>query len=613
MIHRISRPSRPEFRPDTLGVRAVLFTLVLGFMGVGCTPVAVDTAEPVPAVSTVPAIEPGTMPAEASEEARRALALARRHREDGAWELAREVARDVVARYPTAAGSGEALSILAEAEMRLGDPQAAREASERYLALFTADHPSFPGAILLRSRTLSEGGDPEGAFATLLRMPLEAPEDVRREADPILRELIRQVSTEAAARMVEEGKPRSAFRGIAATELALTLFLEGEQDEGRSWARRALLEPISAEDEALARGILSGNLESVLGEAIVLGAVLPGTGVSPGLQEYGTLVLEGIQVAVDEYQAALRRPIRLEVVDHQGEVDRVTSEVRALESMGAIGAVGPLTADFLQAAASGRTSAMPLVSPFSSLPFLGAEGVYSLSGPDPGGSEEVARYAWELGLERVAILRPGTGGAEVDAEAFRSVFEANGGTVSREVVFNPGATFFQAEFEEIGSLLPDGLFLPLSPRDVQLVAPQFTYFGLDTLGIQVLGTSGWTDEEVLADVDPRHTDGVIASTTRMSQDETDDYRRIRLRYEEQFQKTLRTNIPAFGYDAASLILQGLLDAPTAEGGLLGAIENTRDFPGATGHFSVSGGLVVRIPQLVRIQDRELIYISSHLH
>ncbi len=94
------------------------------------------------------------------------------------------------------------------------------------------------------------------------------------------------------------------------------------------------------------------------------------------------------------------------------------------------------------------------------------------------------------------------------------------------------------EFDQVASLLPDGLFLPLSPSDIQLLAPQFTYFGLDTLGIQLLGTTGWTEDEVVLDVDSRHTDGVIASTTRMSQDETESFRRFRSEYETLFRKTL---------------------------------------------------------------------------
>jgi hypothetical protein len=184
-----------------------------------------------------------------------------------------------------------------------------------------------------------------------------------------------------------------------------------------------------------------------------------------------------------------------------------------------------------------------------------------------------------------------------------------GGFVPQEIVYDSGATFFQAEFDRVSSLLPDGLFLPLAPRDIQLLAPQFTYYGLDTLGIQLLGTTGWTEDEVVLEVDSRHTDGVIASTTRLSQDETEAFRRFRAGYETLFQKTLRNQVPAYGYDAAALLLQALRNNPRNSQELLEYLDDIRDFPGATGRLTIDGGKIMREPHLVRIQNHELIYIS----
>jgi branched-chain amino acid transport system substrate-binding protein len=221
----------------------------------------------------------------------------------------------------------------------------------------------------------------------------------------------------------------------------------------------------------------------------------------------------------------------------------------------------------------------------------------------------VALYARDLGLERVVILRPATEKSGLEAESFREAFEAGGGSVSREIVYDPAATFFQSEFQQVGSISPDGLFLPLTPRDIQLLAPQFTFFGLDTLGIQLLGTDGWAEEEVVGEVDSRHTDGVIASTTRSSQDETPAFQRFREGYENLFQKTLRSPVPAYGFDAAALVLTALRDGPSTPEELLEAMERIQDFPGATGRLSISGGRILRDPYLVRIQDHELIYIT----
>ncbi len=200
------------------------------------------------------------------------------------------------------------------------------------------------------------------------------------------------------------------------------------------------LEPREAE---ISRGVLDGTLEEVLGQPMILGAILPRSGVSPSLIEYGESVFEGIQVAVEEFQGEFRRPIQLEVQDHGGDPEGGRLSVRNLEELGAFGAVGPLTGEVLGAAAAAREHGLPLVSPFGHLPPGEAPGVFSLSGPDPAGADLVARYAMELGLERVVVLRPRTEEARIEASAFQESFSGLGGRVPREIVYDSGATFYQ--------------------------------------------------------------------------------------------------------------------------------------------------------------------------
>ncbi len=613
MIHRIPRPPRQKTRPGTTSVRAVLLALVLGFGANSCKPVGVTQAEPAPAPPSIPSLEQGRLPPVLESEAESVLDEARQFLATSSFAEARDAARRVIQHYAGARGSGEALSIQAQAALALGDTGEAIEASAHFLDLLETLHPEFPGAALLYATALAEDGDFSGSLSALLLIPAGASAEV---LDPGV-ELLREVSGSLAiddlrdlTNAMELGHP---FRGVLATELAVSLFLGGEEGEARAWAESALSGNLHPRERERCSAILEGNLEEVLGQPLTLGAILPRSGVSPGLMEYSDWVLEGIQVAVEEYQGELRRPIRLEVADNQGSPSLTREAVGNLERMDAVGAIGPLNQSLLVEGADARRTGFPLISPFAPLPPEDAEGVLSLSGPDPGGAEVVARYAWDLGLERVVILRPRTQEASLDSRAFQEAFVGFGGIVPREVVYDSGATFFQAEFDEVGSVLPDGLFLPLTAPDIQLLAPQFTYYGLDTLGIQLLGTDEWTDDGVVLEVDSRHTDGVIASTTRQSQDETEAFRRFRLRYEALFQRSLRSEIPAYGYDAAVLILEGLRESPRTSADLLRAMRRIQDFPGATGHLTVEGDRIRRVPQLVRIQDHELIYISSHLH
>jgi ABC-type branched-subunit amino acid transport system substrate-binding protein len=507
-----------------------------------------------------------------AREAESLLQEARDHLASSAFQEAREAAQGVILHYPGAVGSGAALEILARANLALGETQEGAEAAGEFLSLLDPEHPAYARGVLLHAEALTANGQPGPALESLLLLPSDPGPEVLGPASDLLADL----------------------RGLADMD-ALRKFARGIPDS----------HPLS--------DVLGTELEGLRAEPVVLGAILPRSEASPGLMEYAEWVLEGIQVAIEEFQEDLLTPVVLEVMDSQGDPQGAGAAVQRLEELGALGAVGPLTEEPLASAAATRARDLTLISPFAFLPTEEAPGVLSLSGPDPGGADVVARYAWDLGLERVVVVRPGTPEAEVESTVFQEVFEEIGGVIPREVVYDPGATFFQAEFEEVGSLLPDGLFLPLTSRDIQLLAPQFTYYGLDTLGIQLLGTTGWTEDEVVLEVDSRHTDGVVASTTRVSQDETESFVRFRERYEALFQKTLRNSVPAFGYDAAALILFGLRENPRTSRELLRAMEGIQDFPGATGHLTVDGGRLLRIPQLIRIQNHELIYIRSHIH
>ena len=609
MIHRVRSPSSLEFRPGALGARAVLFTLVLASWATGCTPVGFPSTGPGPVSPTIPSIEEGALPQSITAEAELALQEARDHLASSRYEDARGAALDVIQLYSAAPGSGEALEILARAALGLGDAAGTVEAAGRYLALFESSHPAYSGAVLLQSQALALGGDTEAALQSLLLMPPETPTATIGPATELLREVLGRTGTAELREAAQEIAPSHPFRSVLTTELAVSLFLRGESAEAEVWARTALAGGLDPRERELSQGVLDGTLEEILGQPMILGAILPRSGGSPLLMAYGEGVMEGIQVAVEEFRGVLRRPIHLEVLDHGGEPQGGRAAVQSLEELGAFGAVGPLSPDILSETAAAREYGLPLISPFASLPMEEAPGVLSLSGPDPGGAEMVARYAWDLGVERVVVLRPQTEEARIEAGAFQEAFRTLGGFVPQEIVYDSGTTFYQTQFEQVGSLLPDGLFLPLTPRDIQLLAPQFTYFGLDTLGIQLLGTTGWTEDEVVLEVDSRHTDGVIASTTRMSQGETEAFLRFRAGYETLFRKTLRDQVPAYGYDAATLLLEALRSNPRNSRELLQAMDGIQDFPGATGRLSIIGGRILREPRLVRIQDHELIYIS----
>lgn len=610
MIPRVQRPSCRENRPGVFGFRAVLISLAL-LAGVlfSCTPVG-ESPEPVtPVGPPFPALEAGGTSRSENREAAGLLSAARDSLDGGGLEGALRTASRVLDTYPRASGSSEALWIAARAQARLGNAGEAAALGVRFSGLLPPQHPLLGPALLLTAESMVARGAWGEAMSVLLGFPSGAPEELTEEVLGLGREIASSLSfrdLETLAQGAVEGSP---LLGLLATEVAVARYQRGDEAAARDWASRALREDLGDREARLARGVMEERLEEILGIPVVLGVVIPRTGVSPGLLQYGEWIHEGIQVAVDEYRERLPRPVRLEVVDDRGTPLGGRTAIRSLEGLGALGALGFLNQEILRQAAATRSGGLPLFSPFNFLPPGEAPGTYSLSGPDPAGARSLAGVARELDLDTVVILRPSTMEAEMDGQAFRESFQALGGLVPREIVYDSGATFFQPQFQEMEEILPDGVFLPLPPRDISLLAPQVTFYGVDTLGVQILGTSGWTEEEVVRDVDSRHTDGVVAATTRMTQDETEAFRRFRERYEDYFQKTLRSQVPAFGYDAAALVLEALLRGPRTPGGLMAALEEIDDLPGATGVLRVREGRVTREPRLVRIQDHELIYMS----
>ncbi len=575
-----------------------------------CAPVGGAGTEVAPAGIPFPALETaGAASRERAQEAGSLLNAARDSLAVGALARALDLAEGVMRDYPGAPGSAEALLIAARARMALDQPREAADAASRLAALLDRAHPALPLASLLAARGYRAVGADTDAMEALRGLPPVTPDSVLDPARDILREVIPNLPNRSLQMAAESFPPDNPLRGILAVEWASVLYLRGEDLEARRWAGEAMAGGLAPREQDMAQGIMDGRLEEVLGLPLILGAVLPRSGASPGLQQYGEWVYEGIQVAVETFRDSLPRPAELEVVDDRGSPLGGRTAFRSLQDFGALGLVGPLTQQVLEEVASARQDTVPIVSPFAYLLPEEAPAVYSLSGPDPGGARLVARAAWELGLRTVAVVRPQTQEARVNSEAFQEEYLGLGGIVPREIVYDSGGTFFQPQFREVEAILPDGLFLPLTPADIQLLAPQVTFYGLDTLGVQLLGTSGWTEPSVVQEVDSRHTDGVVAATTRLSQDETEAFQRFRNAYETYFQKTLRSQVPAYGYDAAALLLRGLQTAPRNALELREAMEGIRDLAGATGNLSVDRGWVTRQHFLVRIQDHELIYIT----
>ena len=107
--------------------------------------------------------------------------------------------------------------------------------------------------------------------------------------------------------------------------------------------------------------------------------------------------------------------------------------------------IGFLEDSSLEIAGNARQIAVPLVSPTARSASRAGAGVYSLEGPDPVAAEEMARYAFEYGYTRIAVLHSQSSESVQEANAFEEMSRTLGLSVVGRYAYQVGATSFGEE------------------------------------------------------------------------------------------------------------------------------------------------------------------------
>lgn len=593
--------------------------LVLAACQTGGGPGAPDPAAAPPVV----VVEPGSISG-ADERAAEDLLTAARTSFDANRDF--EVIRtteQLLTSYPSSQVSGEALRLQAMAHRRVGQSQEAVAAAERYLQLLSPGDARADEMWLLQAGALSE--DPAGSLARLLRVTaLDDPSD-RQEGAGLARAASDSLDVEVLADIVSAAPRDAVFLPLTEARLAVSYLEAGDEDEARLAARRSLDAGVAGIEADWATGVLEGELPPGRGRVttFAIGAVLPETG-PPALAQYALGIREGIELAVasvlgDEFT------VTAVVADDQGDPLVGADLMEELEATdGVAGIVGFLLDDVLLSAAQARQSDIPIVSPTARSAQQAGRAVYSLEEANPDAARSVADYAASRAFQRIAMLYPDNPAARAEADAFEARATALGMPVVGRFEYEPGATFFEPQIrgarnalraQELAALSlseddtlhmevlePAGLFMPLPPEDVEFLAPQVIHFGLDTLAIEILGTSGWGDRQTLAEVESRLTDGVVATAPAGTDPSSPGATRFRRLYEEAYQKSLVSLAPAIGYDATLILLEALRAGQVEPDRLRYELERLEDIEGATGIFSIVEGRVVRRTELIRIDD-----------
>lgn len=506
----------------------------------------------------------------------------------GRVDEARTLAERVVAEHPATAASGRALALVARAASEQADWTRAQEAAARLERILPPDDARRGEMIVIQARALHGLDRTEEALTRLLTHP------TGETSGPTLdlsRTLASELSREELARVLGATPPGQPLAAPAMAAYARSLLLAGDPTGAERYARAALEAGAEGADAEAAEAVLEGRVAGGATATARVGALLPMTG-SPALRNFAEGISEGVEAAMAA--SGMEAFVEMETLDAGGEAESSAALVRAAEADGALALIGPLQDATLAAAAAARQSGIPLVSPTAFQLPAGAPGVYTLGGTDPGAARALAAWAASAGVRQTVVLHAAVGTSAEEARIFTESFETLGGSVLRALTFQPGSSSFRDQIEVVRGLRPDALVVPVPPEELIALAPQITFYGLDTLGVRILGTAGWTDPVVLDEVDTRHLDGVVAASPGAPGSENEGYQRFVEAYEEHFRRTLRDpRLPALGYDAASLVLLALRAGARTPESVARAIEDIEGFQGATGVLSVEDGRIVR--------------------
>ncbi len=342
--------------------------------------------------------------------------------------------------------------------------------------------------------------------------------------------------------------------------------------------------------------------------APLVGVMLPISG-SPFMRQYATQIEEGVRAAVASAPESDVLPV-LHIIDSGGGIERASEALAELEAEGLSAIVGPLQEGAVAQVAAARARAVPLIAPAARELPEGQAGVYSLAGPDPGPARALGRYAWESGIRRIVAIAPSTPFARFEVDIFTSAFGMGGGVLAGAFYYPPGQNDFRAEVAELIRIDPDGVLLPLPPlptMDIRQVAGQVQHYGRDdSLSVEVLGTAGWSTSDVLRDVDANFIEGVFTVTARPPGRREEAYEEFVRAYEAVHRKSLRSDVPALGWDIMGLLMTAFRTGARAPEEVRDALEEIDGYEGATGTLAVENGRITRVYEVVVIRDRELV-------
>jgi ABC-type branched-subunit amino acid transport system substrate-binding protein len=323
------------------------------------------------------------------------------------------------------------------------------------------------------------------------------------------------------------------------------------------------------------RGVDYGSLAKELSESIPLppkakytvGVILPLSGVH---QPFGDKVLQGIQLAIKEFESPGKNPlISLSIRDSKGspwEAEKAVEELVTKEKVIAI--IGPLLSSTSERAAKkAQQMKVPLLT-FSQRETKGDFLFQNSLTPSDQVQTVVAYATKELNLKTFAVFYPNSPYGLYLKNLFAQEVPRKGGKISGVVVYQEDQTDFSQEIKGFFKIEPlqgsdgkrkkddeykslhsvDGIFIPDTHDRVAMILSQMFFY--DVKGT-FLGTNSWNGPSLISTAG-KAAEGAIFVDAFFKKDSSP----LVTHFVQEFRKTYQRDpeiLEALGYDGAKFL------------------------------------------------------------
>lgn len=335
-----------------------------------------------------------------------------------------------------------------------------------------------------------------------------------------------------------------------------------------------------------------------------------------GQATFGTSTHEGIQLAVDEINAAggvNGKTFKIITLDDQGKPEEAAIAVTKLITQSQVQVVLGEVASSLSLAAAPicQERKVPMISPSSTNPKVTQVGdyIFRVCFIDPFQGQVMADFAMQnLKAKTACVLRDQKSDYSMGlADFFIKRFKEKGGTILSDQSYVAGDIDFKSQLTGVREKKPDVVFVPGYYTEVGLITQQARELGVK---VPFLGGDGW-DSEKLYEIGGKSLDGCYFSTHYSAESSDPVVQTYVKKYQAKFNHQPDA-LATLGYDAVGVLAAALKSAKSLSGSdIRDAIAATKAYPGVTGSISLdSDRNAVKPAVVLKIENSKASYVTT---